>query len=111
LNSSDEILKAGAFGVENFAAEGGEAVITAASVVEFGSGAVMGFLDEIGFDEALEGSVKGGRPEADLAGGALEDFLHDAVAVLLLAGEGEKDMKPLGFQGEEGAEMGRIWHG
>jgi hypothetical protein len=110
LNSSDEILKALAFGVEDLAAERRKAVITTAGVIEFGGGAVVGLLDEVGFDEALEGSVEGGRPEADLAGGALEDFLHDAVAVLLLTGEGEKDMKPLGFQGEEGAEMGRMWH-
>jgi hypothetical protein len=111
LNSSDEFLKALAFGVEDFAAERGETVITTAGVVEFGGRAVVGLLDEVGFNEALEGSVEGGGPQADLAGGALEDFLHDAVAVLLFAGEGEKDMKPLGFQGQEGVEMGLFWHG
>jgi hypothetical protein len=111
LNSSDEFLKALAFGVEDFAAERGETVITTAGVVEFGSGAVVGFLDEVGFNKALEGSVEGGGPEVDLAGGALEDFLHDAVAVLLFAGEGEKNMKPLGFEGEEGLEVGLVGHG
>ena len=47
-------------------------------------------------------AVKRWGPEAHLAGGAVEDVLHDAVAVLFSAGEGEHDVEPLRFKGEEG---------
>src|SRR5271168_3118988 len=83
LNGVDEILEPLAFGVKNTAAKGREAVVAAARVVELGRGTRAGFFDEIGFDEALEGAVEGRGPETDFAGGALQNFLHDAVAVLL----------------------------
>jgi hypothetical protein len=102
----DQILEALAFGVEDTAAERRETVVAAARVVELGRGTGAGFRDEVSFDEALERAVEGGGPQADLAGGALENFLHDAVAVLLFAGEGEQDMEPLRLEREERLDLG-----
>jgi hypothetical protein len=53
-NGANQFLEALTFGVEHPAAEGRQAVIAASGVVEFRGGAFVGFLDEFGFDQALE---------------------------------------------------------
>ena len=63
-------------------------------------------LDEVGFNQPLDRAVERGRPEANLAGGAVEHVLHNAVAVLLPAGEGEHDVEPLRFEREKGMDPG-----
>jgi hypothetical protein len=101
FEDTDQFLEAVAFSVEHAAAEAGEAVVAAAGVVELAGGAVAGFFDEALFDQALQGAVEGGGPEADFAGGAVKNFLHDAVAVLVIGGEREEDVEPVGFEREE----------
>jgi len=39
----------------------------------------------------------GAWPQAHPLGGAVEDFLHDSIAVLLSTGEAEHDVEPVGF--------------
>jgi hypothetical protein len=97
VDDGDEIFEAAAFGVEDAAAEAGEAVVAAAGVVTVWRGAVAGFLDEVFVHKALEGAVECGGPETDLAVGTFEDFLHDAVTVLVAGGEGKQDVEPVGF--------------
>ena len=58
----DQLLEAVAFGVKDSPAEGGEPVIAAARVVQFGRGAFVGFLNEFRFDEPLERPVERRRP-------------------------------------------------
>lgn len=101
FEDSNQFLEACTFGVEDAAAQTREAIVAAASVVKFARGTVAGFFDETFFDQALEGAVERGGPEADFAIGAVEDFLHDAVAMLFVGGKGEEDMEPVGFEGEE----------
>ena len=101
FEDADQILEPFAFGVEDAAAQAGEAVVAAAGVVELARGAVAGFFDEAFFDQALQGAVERRGPEADFAGGAVENFLHDAVAVLFAGGEGKEDVEPVGFEREE----------
>src|SRR5271165_6065554 len=96
-----QFLEALAFGVQHAAAKAREAVVTSAGVVEFARGAVAGFFDQALFDQALERAVKGRRPEPDFAAGALENFLHDAVAVLVAGGKREEDVEPVGFEREK----------
>jgi hypothetical protein len=105
-NCADEFLEALAFGVEDALAERGQAVIAAAGVVKFGSGTFVGFLDQAGFDEALDGTVESSGPQTDFVVGAQEDVLHDAVAVLLAGGKGEHDVEPLGLEGKKGLWVG-----
>ena len=38
---------------------------------------------------------------------AVEDFLHDAVAVLFLAGQRQQDVKPVGLEGQKAFRIGR----
>src|ERR1700728_1527815 len=97
LKRSNQFLEPLALRVENALPERGESVVTAAGIVFLGGRTLFGFLDEVRFDEALEGSVERGGPEMHLAGGAVEDILHDAVAVLFSGGEREHDVEPLRF--------------
>jgi hypothetical protein len=105
LNCANQFLEALTLGVEDALAERREPVVAAAGVVELGGGAVVRFPDEVGFNEALDRSIECGGPEVNFAGGAFEDVLHDAVTMLFSAGEREHDVKPLGFEGEEGLEV------
>jgi hypothetical protein len=84
--------------IEDKLAERGEAIVAAARVVVGRRWPPRLGLLHKAFDRAVE---RWG-PEAHLAGGAVEDVLHDAVAVLFSAGEGEHDVEPLRFKGEEG---------
>ena len=86
-----------AFGVEHLTAQRSEPVVAAASVVQFGPRALARLFNEFRLDHAFQRAVKRCRPQADLAHGAIEDFLHDAVAMLLFARKGEQDVEPLGF--------------
>lgn len=67
----------------------------------------VGFLDEAGLAQAFQGSVERGWPKPDLPCGAVEDLLHDAVAVLLLTRRGKQDVKPVRLEGEEGFRRGK----
>ena len=51
--------------------------------------------------------IERGRPQSDVAAGALEDLLHDAVAVSLAVGEGYEHVKPGGSQRQERGSGGR----
>jgi hypothetical protein len=97
---ADQVLETLAFGGEDAAAQPGKPVIASALVVS-GRQPAGGFFDEIGLDQALESAVKRGGPESDFAARAVQDFLHDGGAVLVLVGKGEEDMEPVGLKGEE----------
>jgi hypothetical protein len=82
----------------------GEAVVAAALVVVLGVGALFEFFDEILFEEAFDGAVEGAGTEADFAGGAFGDFLHDGIAVAVAVGESYENVK--GVSGEEEGSHG-----
>jgi hypothetical protein len=41
----------------------------------------------------------------NLSHGAIEDFLHDAVAMLFFPSKGEQNVEPLGFEGQEALRL------
>src|ERR1700686_662054 len=100
-NCANQFLQALAFGVEHAFTEGRQPVIAAARVVEFRGRPFVGFLDQVGLDEPLDRSIEGCWPQTYFSGGAIQDFLHDSVAVLLSSCKGEHDVKPMGLQREE----------
>src|SRR5215467_15718073 len=98
LNSADQLLQALAFRVEHTPAELGQPVIAASGIIQFRRGAFVRFLDEFGLYQAFDRSIEGSGPEAHFSRSAIQDFLHDPVAVLLAIGEREHDMEPLRFK-------------
>ena len=61
-------------------------------------------------DELLQRPVQGCGPESDLTFCALQYFLHDAVAVLLAAHEGQQDVEPIALEWQESLRI-LSWHG
>ena len=57
-----------------------------------------GFLNQFFFDQSFQGAVKRGGPQTHFAAGTLQNFLHDAVAMLLLIRQRNEDLKPIRFQ-------------
>jgi len=110
LNYLNQLLKAFAFRVEPLTAQRRKAVVAAAGVVEFGSGPNTGLIDKAGLDHSLDRPVKRGWLETDFPRGALQNFLHDAVAMLFFSGEEQHDMEPLCFDRRKGLDP-RLDHG
>src|ERR1035438_3428750 len=81
---ADQILQPAALGMQHAGAEFGEAVIAAPRVVQIWRGAAVGLGNQVLVHQPLQRAVQRRRPEARLATGALEDLLHDAVAMLFL---------------------------
>jgi hypothetical protein len=100
VDGADQVLETRAFGGEDAAAQPGEPVIAAALVVS-GCRPAGGFFDEVGIDQPLESAVKRGGPEPDFAARAVQDFLHYGVAMLVLVGEAEENVEPVGLEGEK----------
>jgi hypothetical protein len=69
---------------------------------------VIRFLDEVEFLELAQQPVQAGRPQAHLAAGPLEDFLHDAVAVTRSVGYRKQNMENLRLQGQQGLDRSRL---
>src|SRR6185503_15678738 len=86
----------------------GEAVITPTRVIQLRGRTSVRFLDEVFVDEPLERAVKRCRPEPYLTARAVEDFLHDAVTVLILVRERQQNMKPMRLQGQKTVGIGRL---
>src|SRR5260221_4155411 len=101
MDDADQVLEALALGRQDAAPQPGEAIVAAARVIELRRRALAGFFDQLLIHETLERAVQRRRPQPYLAGSAVEDLLHDAVTVLVLAGEREEDVKPVRFQREE----------
>src|SRR5262245_41300833 len=101
MDDANQVLEAPALGRQDTAAQPGEAIIAAARVIQLRRRALARFFDQLLIHEPLERAVEGRRPEAHLAGCAVEDLLHDSVTVLVLAGEGQEDVKPVRFQRKE----------
>jgi hypothetical protein len=90
------------FGFGDGAAEGRDAIVAAAFVVEFGEGALARFDEEALFEHALDGAIKGAGAEFERAFGAGGDVLDDGVPVTVLIGDGEQDVEGGVGQGEKG---------
>src|SRR5258708_23304241 len=97
-NCMNQFLQAVTFGVEHTPSEGRQAIVAASRVVQFRGGAVVGFLDQFRFDESLDRSIQGRRPQPHISCGAIENFLHDSVTVLLSTCKRQQNVKPLGLQ-------------
>jgi hypothetical protein len=95
---------AGYFRFGGFPAERCEPVVAAALVVVavFGALRIAQFDDQAIFEESLDCAIESASAKAEFAGGADNDVLHDAVAVLIPVGEGDQDVK--GLRGEGGHE-------
>src|SRR5438093_990989 len=106
VDDANQVFEALALGCQDAASQSSESIVAAARVIQLRRRALARFFDELLIHEALERAVEGRRPEPYLAGGAIEHLLHDSVAVLVLAGKGQQDVKPVRFQGEE-----RFWTG
>jgi hypothetical protein len=65
---------------------------------------VIRFRDEVEFLELAQQPVQAGRPQAHLAAGSLEDFLHDAVAVTRSIGYRKQNVENLRLQGQQGLD-------
>lgn len=74
------------------------AVVAPANVVLFGVGALIKFFNETRFEQALDGAVERARAELHFPGGAVGDFLHDAIAVALAISESDEDVEAVGRQ-------------
>ena len=72
-----------------------------AALVTFSGWTAGGLFDEVGIDQALEGSVESGRPDAHRSIRPLQDLLHDAVAVLFRADQRQQNMEPVLVKREE----------
>ena len=73
---------------EHAAPEIRQAVVSPPRVIQFrGRPLCPILLDQVFVDQPLDGAVELRGPEAHLAIGALQDFLHNPVAVLFLVGE------------------------
>src|SRR5579862_27180 len=84
--------------IEHAPAEIRQPVIAAARVVELRRGPLLGFGDQLRFDQTFQRLVQRCRPQTDFSTGPIEDLLHDPVAVLLFASQGEKNVEPVRFE-------------
>jgi hypothetical protein len=96
---------AAGFGFGDDAAEGGDAVVAAAFVVEFGEGSLAGFDEEALFEHALNGTVEGAGAEFERPPGTGGDVLDDGVAVAVLIGDGEQNVEGGVGEGEQGRRV------
>src|SRR5262249_21257961 len=110
VDDANQVLEALALGCQDAAAQPGEAIVAAAGGIQPRRRALGRFFDQILMHEALERAVERRRPEPYLAVRAVEDLLHDSVAVLVLAGEGEENVKPVRLQGKERFRVTRFTH-
>src|ERR1700691_1548356 len=107
MDDADQVFQSPAFGSQHTPPQTGETVIAAPRVILFGRWPRGGFFDKIFIYQALERAVHRRRPEPQLAAGAIEDLLHDAVAMLLLAVERQQDMEPMRLKGEKTVGIGQ----
>lgn len=110
VDDADQLFQALALRRQHAPAEPGETIVAAPRVVELGRGPVNRFFDEVCIDESLQRAVEGCRPESHFAVSAVEDFLHDAVPVLIFAGEGKQDVEPVRLERQEGFRLRRFGH-
>ena len=101
-NDTDQVFQSLAFGSEDTAAEPREPVIPPADVILLGRWAVTRLFDEVCVHEPLECAVKRRWPQPDLAIRAVENFLHDPVAMLILIRKRQEDMEPVRLEREKG---------
>ena len=84
------------FSGEDFAADGGEAIVAAARVAVVGGdggGCFGGFIDEVMVHQLFEIVVERAGAEFVFALRLASDFLHDAVAVEIFGREREEDVE------------------
>src|ERR1700728_4941023 len=98
LNGVNQFLQTLTLRVEHPSTELRQPVVAPARVVQFRRGPFVRFLDEFRLDQPLNRSIQRGWPQPDFSARALQDFIHDAVAVLLSPGKREHDVKPLCLQ-------------
>src|SRR4029453_7521443 len=84
--------------VEHPLAQGRQPVVPAPRIVELRRRALARLHDQPFLDQPLQGAIQGGRPEAHLTVGTLQDVLHDAVAVLLAADERQENVEPIALE-------------
>jgi hypothetical protein len=97
LGLIDNAAKAVDFGIEDAAAEAGEAIIAAARIVVVGAG----FFHEALFHEALQVVVESAGAQFEAALRLPGHFLHDGIPVHFLAGEGEQNVEGRWGEGKE----------
>src|SRR5262249_24392519 len=98
LNRADQFLQALTLSVEHAPAQLRQPVITATRIIQFWRRPFVRFVYQIGLDEPLDRSIERRRPQPHLSGGAVQDFLHDSVAVLFATRKREHDVEPLSLE-------------
>ncbi len=97
------------FGGEDFAADGGEAIVAAARVAIVGRCGFGGLFDEAMVHQLFEIVVERAGAEFVFALRLAGDFLHDAVAVEVLGCQGEQDVELRRGERQENVEI--VFHG
>src|ERR1017187_6679553 len=101
LRHPHHVFQPRAFQFEHPLSQRRQFVVAAAGVVQFRCGTLLGFLDQPAADQPLQRSIKRCRPKLYRPVRSLEDFLHDAVAMLLSPNEREQNVEPVGMQRKE----------
>lgn len=103
---ADNVGQALGFSRQNAASYIREAIVASARIVI--AGAAPEFFDPLVTDQLLQVVIKRARSDLVLASGMAGNFLHDAVAVKVLAGERKQDVE--GGRREWQGAMERILH-
>src|SRR5688572_31336473 len=77
------------FGTSDRPAEGGDAVIPPALIIELRGRPLIDLDDEIVVQHSLDGAVERARAQSDVAVRARQYFLDDPVAMTVLVGDGQ----------------------
>src|SRR5262245_46303097 len=103
---SHQLSQALGFGLADAATIVGEAIVATALIINRGVGTFVSCFDKPPLQHLLDGTVEGTRVETDLAMGEGQDFLHDAIAMLLTHRQGKDDMKYCWGQREQAGRLG-----
>jgi hypothetical protein len=69
------------------------AVVATALVIDGWVWSLVGFFDQAGREHPLQAAVEGTGAEVEGVAGLYYNFVHDRVAVALLVGKGQEDVK------------------
>ena len=90
---ADEIHQSRSFRLRHRSAQRGETVVAAPLVIVFRRGPFVGLDDQPVLEHALNRSIQRARAQPDRAVGASGDILNDRVAMTILVGQRDQDMK------------------
>src|ERR1019366_7422108 len=108
LRHPHHAFQALAFQFEHAPSQPGQFVVPAARVIQSRRRPLLALRDQPAANQPLQRAIESRGPKANRPVRPLQDFLHNAVAMLLFPYQREQNMEPVGMQGKE--VSGIYWH-